>query len=57
MAIEGHDKTDATQKGSFEFLMQMSDFNGDITITPPADAELLQLPTPAPQQPQVTPTP
>lgn len=66
MLIEGHDKNKPDQKGSFEVLMQLSDFNGSITITPPADAAPLILPTPAAATPEaltatpapgVTPTP
>lgn len=57
MVIEGHDQAKPEQKGAFELLLQLSDFNGDIAITPPADAESLQLPTPEAQQPVVTPTP
>lgn len=57
MAIEGHDQSDPTQKGAFELLLQLSDFDGNITIAPPADAVPLQLPTAEPQQPDVTPTP
>lgn len=57
MGIEGHDKTNPEQKGSFDLLLQLSDFDGNITITPPTGAELLKLPTPAPEEPSVTPTP
>lgn len=57
MGIEGHDKTNPDQKGSFELLLQLSDFDGNVTISPPADAEPLTLPTPAPQEPAASPTP
>ena len=57
MAIEGHDQTAPTQKGAFELLLQLSDFEGDITINPPADAIPLQLPTAVPQESVATPTP
>lgn len=61
MLIEGHEKDKPDQKGQFEILMKISDFNGDITITPPADAIPLQLPQQQPQEqptaPEVTPTP
>ncbi|MBI4674754.1 MAG: hypothetical protein HY741_24170 [Chloroflexi bacterium] len=57
MLIEGHDKNKPEQKGTFEILMKLSDFDGSITITPPADATLLQLPEPPTQALPVTPTP
>ena len=57
MMIEGHDKNAPDQKGSFEILMKLSDFNGDVKITAPADAAELKLPTPAPEEPSATPTP
>ncbi len=58
MLIEGHDKNDATQKGSFEILLKLSDFDGNLAITAPADAEPLKLPTAQPpQEPGATPTP
>lgn len=52
MALEGHDKNKPDQKGSFEVLMKITDFNTNITITPPADAVPLKLP-----QFGATPTP
>jgi hypothetical protein len=57
MAIEGHDKNDPTQKGAFELVLQLSDFDGSITITPPENPLPLQLPTPESQEPGATPTP
>lgn len=57
MLIEGHDKTNPDQKGSFEILMKLSDFDGSIVITPPADAIPLQLPSAPTPAPGVTPTP
>jgi hypothetical protein len=55
MLVEGHDKTKPDQKGSFEILMKITDFNADIKITPPADAIPLKLP--GQETPAVTPTP
>lgn len=57
MGIEGHDKNDPTQKGAFELVLQLSDFDGSITITPPENPLPLQLPTPESQEPGATPTP
>ena len=45
MGIEGHEQDKPEEKGSFEILMKISDFDSAITITPPADAEPLTLPT------------
>lgn len=56
MLVEGHDKTNPEQKGSFEIMMKITDFNTDIKITPPADATLLQLPG-QDATPAATPTP
>ena len=55
MLIEGHEKTKPDQKGSFEILMKITDFNTNISITPPADAIPLKLPGPI--TPQASPTP
>lgn len=57
MLIEGHDKANPDQKGSFEIQMRLSDFDGSIVITPPADAIPLQLPSAPTPAPVVTPTP
>lgn len=60
MLIQGHEKDKPDQKGSFEILMKISDFNGAITITPPADVIPLQLPQQPTEEapaPIVTPTP
>lgn len=54
MFIQGHDKTNKDQKGSFEILMKISDYEGTITITPPADAA--PMPT-QPPQPTEQPAP
>lgn len=55
MLIEGHEKDKPDQKGSFEILMKIMDFDADIKITPPADAIPLEIP----QQgaPEASPTP
>lgn len=42
LLIEGHDKSD--QKGSYQVLIKLSDWNGDIQITPPVDAQPLDGP-------------
>ncbi len=55
MFVEGHEKDKPDQKGSFEILMKLTDFNADIKITPPADAIPLQIPGQG--EPGVTPTP
>jgi hypothetical protein len=55
MLMEGHDKANPDQKGSFEILMKIADFNTDIQITPPADATPLEIPGQI--TPEVTPTP
>lgn len=55
MLFEGHEKDTPDQKGSFEILIKMMDFDKDIQITPPADATPLQIP--GATAPQVTPTP
>lgn len=55
MLIEGHQKDDPSQKGAFEILMKIMDFDANIVITPPADAILLQLPEQS--DPQASPTP
>ncbi len=57
MSIVGHDPNDPTKNGTFELLLQLADLNGNITITPPADAELFVLPTEMPSEPAATPTP
>lgn len=55
MLIEGHDKADPTQKGSFEINMHLQDFDTDIQITPPSETIPLQLPEQV--KPEGTPTP
>ena len=56
MYIQGHDKTDTTQKGSFEILMKISDYDAAIAITPPTDA--IPMPTqPPPPTDQAVPPP
>jgi hypothetical protein len=56
MLIEGHDKTNTAQKGSFEVAINLSDFDADLKITPPADA--VPMPTPgAPSGGTVQPGP
>ncbi len=55
MLIEGHDKNNVEQKGAFEIVMKINDFDADIVITPPPDAIPLNLPTPP--APEATPTP
>lgn len=55
MLVEGHDKNKPDQKGSFQILMKIMDFNGDIKITPPADAIPLKLQ--GQETPAATPTP
>ncbi|MDL1895654.1 hypothetical protein FBQ82_05235 [Anaerolineae bacterium CFX7] len=57
MGIVGHDPNDPAQNGEFGLLLQLADLNGNITITPPADAELFVLPTEMPSEPAATPTP
>lgn len=44
MLIEGHDKDKPDQKGSFEILMKITDFDGSVTITEPQDALPLNIP-------------
>lgn len=59
MLIQGHDKTNKDQKGSFEILVKLTDFGTAIQITPPPDSSPLQLPqsgTPE-TSPQASPTP
>lgn len=56
MLIEGHDPADATQKGAFEILMQITDFGASTAIEAPADAIPLELPG-APTGPAASPTP
>ncbi len=55
MLIEGHEKDKPDQKGSFEILMKIMDFDADIKITPPVDAIPLQIPGQG--EPQASPTP
>ncbi|GIL16000.1 MAG: hypothetical protein BroJett039_11730 [Chloroflexota bacterium] len=57
MLIEGHDQTNPTQKSAFDLSLQLTDFDGDFTITPPADAIPLLLPSAETPEPDVTPTP
>lgn len=57
MLIEGHDKNKPDQTGSFEILMKITDFNSNITITPPTGAEQLQLPAPPAGEFGATPSP
>lgn len=57
MLIEGHDKNQPDQKGSFEVLMKISDFDSNIQITAPTDAVPLPMPTAAATPvPAVAPT-
>jgi hypothetical protein len=55
MLIEGHEKDKPDEKGTFEILMKISDFDANIQIAPPAEATPLELP--GQDTPDVTPTP
>ncbi len=57
MLIEGHDQANPTQKGAFDLLLQLADFDSNLTITPPADAIPLRLPSSETPEPDATPTP
>jgi hypothetical protein len=53
MLIEGHDSLRPDQSGSFEILMRITDFGGEVAISPPADAVPLRIPQPS--EPTATP--
>jgi hypothetical protein len=53
MDVNGHEKDNASQKTSFLLLMHLSDFNGNITIEAPQNAQVL----PTPSFSLATPTP
>jgi hypothetical protein len=52
-AFDGHDKTAPGQKGTFEFIEHISDYNTAISIQAPPDAAPLPAPTPVAEPPTV----
>jgi hypothetical protein len=52
-AFDGHDKTAPGQKGTFEFVEHISDYNTAISIQAPPDAAPLPAATPAAEPPTV----
>ncbi|HZQ09012.1 MAG TPA: hypothetical protein VFD70_20715 [Anaerolineae bacterium] len=55
MLIQGHNKTNPAQKGTFETLIKLSDFDSNLQITPPAESVQLQLPQSGPTEAGTTP--